>query len=1032
MMPSTSTAAAAAAAAAAALSRPSIRFVFVNVPEVAFNRFERAAIVAQYRAFNILQTAGFRPAFRADAQLLSKQRSPAECIYVLPAFCGVVFDHLLTLKSRQVIISPLVVIQVNELGGVFPMSLQPLWSLSIDGKVLTTIGFGPDEKADIERQVVRHGGLFRPTITAEVNWIVAVDSVTSLSQLRVAQNQNIQLVNREWLNWIEHEAYEFLHERDQFFEPEEVQKYEIRPCSPPYLSQHHVHVETQTRTGNAIIWDDKPIGSSGASQYPCSSVRMEGYTQMEGPNVRYVSDDDEDYLDDEERALVERWKRQTIAEQETERRAPTTATSHFDPFAMGATGQRTGVVSEATNERTRSRRSKPPPPPPVEQREEGELEDSEAPNPLDAALNSAAGFRGFSASSLTQPNAAGWSSRFPNGQSNATGASALTNQSEAEADDGGQTKSIVVTNSTQRTQRAGAPVFAVPPEPRSAPSTRSRSTTSVHTARTAEPPPPLAAALSPVGAPVATAVPPSVVPSAPVRVAPSAAAPTPAPAAVLSPVGPPPAARPAAPSLVRPVAPPTARPVPPSLIRQPAQPTAPPAAPPPGRKLIFRSPVGPPAPQEEPTGWHMPTPNPVPPAAAEPPADELPHNRSHDSLSDFVVPDEQWAIWAQEVEESRRRRGLNATRNTNNVTSANTTAATATNGLVRPPPPPIGQRQVPPPNVGLVQQSPGGSQRRRLGIGKRMLPVGAQQANGGDEEADRKRRKSGVAGAFRSPSPLVGHAPEPRRQAAPPAQRPNPGEPVFMMGQLQLAVSSSPSCFIPFVRSLQMKNTLRRKLNNAPIRSSVVDEYEPSVTHVITRKLVRSEKLLCAIATGKFVLVNEYVHDSVATRSWMKEDAYEFGNPRFGYAENCALEADELKVAAACFKWRKKKTEHPEFVGAFQHWNILLYMKKPQKKEVFRRLIEAGGGRVTFREDVRDTPRFADYTAAFAQDTDQRVTAFEVKSMITAAVRCYRVEYIGQYLLEDASKLRNEEVYNPVFLSNIHDANLGASLQTSP
>ncbi|KAI6230638.1 DNA topoisomerase 2-binding protein 1-A [Aphelenchoides fujianensis] len=1000
MMPTTSIAGATAA------TRRSIRFVFVHVPEMAFNRYERAAIVAQFRAFNILQTAEFRPAFRTDAQLLAKQRSPVECIYVLPAFCGVVYDHLLTLKSRQVIISPLVVIQVNEFACAFPVSLQPLWSLSLDGKVLTTIGFGTDDKGEIERQVVRQGGLFRPTITAEVNWIVAVDSVTSLSQLRVAQNQNIQLVNREWLEWIERESNEFLHQRAHFFEPEWLLEYEIRPCSPPYLSQHHVHVETQTRTGNAIIWDDRPIGSSGASQFPVGSVRMEGYTQMDGPNVRYVSDDDEDYLDDEERALVERWKRQTIAEQETERRAPTTTTSHFDPFAMGATGQRTGVVSEATtNERTRARRSKPPPPL-VEQREEGELEDSERPNALDDALNSAAGFRGFSASTLTPPNAAGWSSRFPNGQSHATtAASALTNQSEAEADDGGQTKSIVVTNSTQRTQQAAAPVFAVPPEPRSAPSTRSRSTTSVHTARTVEPPPTPAAALSPVGAPVATAVPPSAIPSAPARVAPPAPAPAPTPAAVLSPVVPQP--------VVRQAAPPAARPVAPSLIRQAVQPTAPPAAPPPVRQLIFRSPVGPPAPQEEPTGWHMATPNPAPPAG-EPPADE--HNRSHDSLSDFVVPDEQWAIWAQEFEESRRRRGLSTTRNTNNVTSANTTAATPAraNGLVRPPPPAAAQRQVAPPNAGLVQQSPGGSQRRRLGIGKRMLPLGAQPPNG-DDEAERKRRKSGVAGAFRSPSPVVGAAQELRRQPVPPARRPNPGEPVFMMGQLELA----------------MKTTLRRKLNNAPIRSSVVDEYEPAVTHVITRKLVRSEKLLCAIATGKFVLVNEYVHDSVATRSWMKEDAYEFGNPRFGYAENCALDADERKVAAACFKWRKKKAERPEFVGAFQDWNILLYMKKPQKKEVFRRLIEAGGGRVTFREDVGEMPRFAEYTAAFAQDSDQRVTTFEVKSMITAAIRCYRVEYIGQYLLEDGSKLKNEEVYNPVFLSNIHDANLGASLQPS-
>ncbi|KAI6222299.1 DNA topoisomerase 2-binding protein 1 [Aphelenchoides fujianensis] len=936
MMPSASMMATGAAAAAS--SRRSIRFVFVNVPEMAFNRYERAAIVAQFRAFNILQTAGFRPAFRADSQLLSKHRSPVECIYVLPAFCGAVFDHLLTLKGRQVIISPLVVIQVNELGGVFPMSVQPLWSLALDGKVLTTIGFGPDDKGDIERLVVRMGGLFRPTITAEVNWIIAVDSVTSLSQLRVAQNQNIQLVNREWLVWIEAEAYEFLHERDQFFEAENVLKYEIRPCSPPYLSQHHVHVETQTRSGNAIIWDDRPIGSSGTSQYPSGSVRMEGYTQMEDPNVRYESDEDEDLLDDEERALVERWKRQTLAEQETERRA---TTSHFDPFAMGATGQRTGVVSEATTERTRARRSKPPPPPPpVEQREEGELEDSAPPNPLDAALNSTTGFRGFSASS-----------RFPHGQSHDTAVSTLTNQSEAEADDGGQTKSIVVTNSTQRTQQAAVPVFAVPPEPRSAPSTRSRSTPSVHTARTAEPPPSLAAVLSPVGALVATAVPPSAAPSAPVRVA----APAAAPAAVLSPVAPPPVARQAAPPpIARPSAQPVARPVAPSIVRQAAPPTAQPtaaqtAAPPVGRQLIFRSPVGPPMPQEEPTGWRMATPNPVPPAA-EPPADELPHNQSHDSLSDFVVPDEQWAVWAQEVEESRRRRGLSTTRNTNNVTSANTTAATpAANGLVRPPPPTAAQRQVPPPNVGLVQQSPGGSQRRRLGIGKRMLPAAVQQPNGGDEEAERKRRKSGVAGAFRSPSPIVGHAPEHRRPAPPAAQRPNPGEPVFLMGQLEVA----------------MKNTLRRKLNNAPIRSSVVDEYEPAVTHVITRNLVRSEKLLCAIATGKFVLVNEFVHDSVATRSWMKEDAYEFGNPRFG-------------------------------------------------------------------EDVRDTPRFAEYTAAFAQDSDQRVTSFEVKSMITAAIRCYRVEYIGQYLLEDASKLKNEEVYNPVFLNNIHDANLGASLQTSP
>ena len=53
-------------------------------------------------------------------------------------------------------------------------------------------------------------------------------------------------------------------------------------------------------------------------------------------------------------------------------------------------------------------------------------------------------------------------------------------------------------------------------------------------------------------------------------------------------------------------------------------------------------------------------------------------------------------------------------------------------------------------------------------------------------------------------------------------------------------------------------------------------DFKAFCTHIITNRLTKSEKVLGALATGKWILHPDYIYNSVTAGCWLDEEQYEF------------------------------------------------------------------------------------------------------------------------------------------------------------
>ncbi|XP_066905293.1 DNA topoisomerase 2-binding protein 1 [Halyomorpha halys] len=127
--------------------------------------------------------------------------------------------------------------------------------------------------------------------------------------------------------------------------------------------------------------------------------------------------------------------------------------------------------------------------------------------------------------------------------------------------------------------------------------------------------------------------------------------------------------------------------------------------------------------------------------------------------------------------------------------------------------------------------------------------------------------------------------------------------------------------------------------------------YDPATTHIIIEKPIRSEKLLCCIASGKWVLHTSYLDSCYETRQFLPEEEYEWGNQRSVVRLPKVKEGStEAGLVAACYKWRKRKQDMGS-TSPFREMKVCLVTAE-NKKPQFTRLLEAGGATIFQQSDI--------------------------------------------------------------------------------
>ncbi|NXP14876.1 SLF1 protein, partial [Thinocorus orbignyianus] len=170
------------------------------------------------------------------------------------------------------------------------------------------------------------------------------------------------------------------------------------------------------------------------------------------------------------------------------------------------------------------------------------------------------------------------------------------------------------------------------------------------------------------------------------------------------------------------------------------------------------------------------------------------------------------------------------------------------------------------------------------------------------------------------------------------------------------------------------------------------DKKYRNCTHLIAKKLCKSEKFLAACAAGKWILTKEYIINSAESGRWLDETTYEWGYE---------IEKDTHYSAqrqSAPKRWREElaRSSAP---GAFYGWKVLLPAKEGGKRVAsIRRVLQAGKATICSSRKPE-----CDITHVFILN---KFCPIRDKKCLSEA-RYYRVQYLGDYLFEN--EMQNTE-----------------------
>ncbi|XP_054665613.1 SMC5-SMC6 complex localization factor protein 1 isoform X1 [Grus americana] len=157
-------------------------------------------------------------------------------------------------------------------------------------------------------------------------------------------------------------------------------------------------------------------------------------------------------------------------------------------------------------------------------------------------------------------------------------------------------------------------------------------------------------------------------------------------------------------------------------------------------------------------------------------------------------------------------------------------------------------------------------------------------------------------------------------------------------------------------------------------------------THLIAKKLCKSEKFLAACAAGKWILTKEYIINSAESGRWLDETTYEWGYE---------IEKDthySPQMQSAPKRWREELT-HSSAPGAFHRWKVVLVVKEGDKRMAsIRRVLQAGKATICSSQNAE-----RNITHIF---TNNNFFPMQNTKCLSEA-RYYPWQYLGDYLFEN-------------------------------
>ncbi|KAM9507445.1 SMC5-SMC6 complex localization factor protein 1 isoform 1-T2 [Guaruba guarouba] len=157
-------------------------------------------------------------------------------------------------------------------------------------------------------------------------------------------------------------------------------------------------------------------------------------------------------------------------------------------------------------------------------------------------------------------------------------------------------------------------------------------------------------------------------------------------------------------------------------------------------------------------------------------------------------------------------------------------------------------------------------------------------------------------------------------------------------------------------------------------------------THLIAKKLCKSEKFLAACSAGKWIVSKEYIINSAKSGRWLDETTYEWGYE----IEEDAHYSPQMQSAPK--RWRKELTRSCA-PGAFHRWKVVLSLKEGDKQMAsIRRVLQAGKAAICSSQKAEQN-----ITHIFVTN---KIFPMQSKNCFSEA-HYYPVQYLGHYIFEN-------------------------------
>ncbi len=161
--------------------------------------------------------------------------------------------------------------------------------------------------------------------------------------------------------------------------------------------------------------------------------------------------------------------------------------------------------------------------------------------------------------------------------------------------------------------------------------------------------------------------------------------------------------------------------------------------------------------------------------------------------------------------------------------------------------------------------------------------------------------------------------------------------------------------------------------------------YTPKSTHLIVEKMESTEKILCFVASGKWVITHSYLKRCLAEKRFVNEDD-----------SHVSKRFKKSKLANVSLKWREMINEKKQNAPFF-NWKVGLYLQDEEKAKALLRIIRAGSGQAMYFESSSSIKQ-SDKLTLLIYDSLTRDSVRTMAGILN--VPCYPFQAIPDYLMQ--------------------------------